>query len=77
MTRDGSAQDQGVDVVGTLVRVHSLQILGVTQHVVLIHNTVASKHVSGLTSDSQRLAAVVSFNDGNHLWSQLVVVLQL
>ena len=65
-----------MDVVGTLVRVHSLQILGVSQHVVFIHNSVATKHVSGLAGDGQRLAAIVSLHDRNHLGCQLFAVFQ-
>ena len=61
-----AAQDQGVDVVGALVRVDGLEVLRVSHHVVVVLNAVAAVHVAGKPRDIECLAAIVALDEGDH-----------
>ena len=54
-------------VVCALVGIHCLQIHDVTNHVILIRNSVAAVHVARHAGDIQRLAAVVALDERKHL----------
>src|SRR5690606_10074078 len=56
----GAAEDQGVDVVGALVRVDRLEVHDVADHVVLVGDAVAAVHVARGARDVERLAAAVA-----------------
>jgi len=71
---DCSSKDQGMDVACALVGVDSFQICGVANDVILVHNTVTAKHVTCISGDLKCFSAVVSFDNTDHLGSQLVSV---
>ena len=64
---DGTAEDEGVDVVGAFVGIDRLQVHDVADDVVLVRDAVASQHVTALARNVQRLAARVALQQRNHL----------
>ena len=62
---DTLAQDQSMNIVGALVRVDGLQVHDVPDDVVVVADAVTSEHVSRRPGDVQRLAAVVSLQNGH------------
>merc|ERR1719370_2343218 len=75
-TSDTSAKNQGMNIMGALVRVHRLQVHDVPDHMVLVANPVPSQHVPALTCDRQGLAAVVPLQQGDHLRHHLALLLE-
>ncbi len=67
MTSDGTSQNEGVNVMGALIGVHCLEVGEVANHVVLVNDSVSTKHVASISSDGQSLAAIVPFHDRDHL----------
>lgn len=63
-------------VMSALIGVHGLQVLRVTHDVVANLDAVTAVHVAGLTGDVERLTAIVSLDDGDHLGSHLTLVHQ-
>jgi len=59
-------------IVSSLVGIDSLQVHNVSDNVVLVRYPVSAEHVSGLPGDVERLAAVVSLHEGDHLGGELV-----
>src|SRR5271170_5674699 len=55
-----AAQDQGMNVVGSLVGIHGLEIHHVADHVVFVDDAVAAVHVAGHARDVQRLAGGIA-----------------
>ena len=66
-----------MDVMGSFVGVNCLQVLCVSHHVVLVYKAVSAHHVSGQSSNLERLAAVVPLYYGNHLGCEKALVLKL
>lgn len=56
------------DPAPTLIGVHSLQVHGMPDHVVLVRNPIPPKHISGLASNVQGLPTVIPLQQGNHFW---------
>ena len=72
---DGPAQDEGVHVVGALVRVDGLQVHHVPDDVVLVRDTVAAEHLPRRPGDVDRLHAGVPLHHRDHLGGGLTGVL--
>jgi len=66
---DSPAEDECVDVVGPLVRVHCLQVHYVPDNVIFIGYSVSSKHIPALSSNIQSLSTIVSLQQRNHFWN--------
>ena len=52
--------------MGALVGVYRLQVHHMADHMVLVADTVATVHVTGLAGDIDGLAAVVAFHQRHH-----------
>lgn len=48
---DSSTEDEGMDIVGSFVSVHSLKIADVSDDMILIYDSITSEHVSSLSCD--------------------------
>ena len=57
-----SAEDQGVDIVHTLIGIDGLQIGEDARHVKLVRDSVAPVHVARHAGDVARLAAAVALH---------------
>src|SRR5687767_12103312 len=68
-------QDQGMDVVRALVRVHHLEVDQMADHAELVRDAVAAEHVAREARDLQRLAARVTLQDRGHLRRRRALVL--
>merc|ERR1711991_334213 len=64
---NGTAKDEGVDVVRALVGVDGLEVHDVADDVVFVADAVAAQHVAALPGNVQRLSAVVALHHGDHL----------
>ena len=51
---DGASENERVHVVCALVRVHSLEVHGVPQHVHLVHDALRAEHVARRPRHRQR-----------------------
>ena len=76
MSGDGAAEDEGVDVVGTLISVHGFQVRGVAHHMIFDLDAVAAVHVAGDARDVERLAAIVALDERDHLGREFSLVHQ-
>ena len=56
-----------MNVVGAFVGVHAFQVHHMADDVVFIGNAVAAVHVAGDTGNVYRLAAIIAFDQRNHL----------
>lgn len=65
-TSDRSAQYQTVDIVGAFVGVYGFQIYEMSDHVVLVANTVTSERVPRPSRNVQRFTGRVSFYQRYH-----------
>src|SRR2546428_7339611 len=72
---DGLAQNQGVDLVRSLVGVHRLEVVHVPDHRVLERDPVGSQDRPGLAADLQRLAHVVELAEAHLLRAEPAFVL--
>lgn len=57
-----------MDIIGSFVSVDSFKIDHVSNDMVLINNSVSSKHVSGNSSDFQGFLTIISFHNGDDTW---------
>ena len=57
-----------MDVGSTFVCIHSLEVAHMSDDVVFIYYSVATKHISGISSDLKSLSSVVSLQNRDHLW---------
>src|SRR5579875_1123130 len=73
---DVAPDDQRVDVVGPLVRIHRLEVGGVTHRMVLERNAVAAENGPRLPGDDQSGAHVVALGEADLCVSQPARVLQ-
>jgi hypothetical protein len=53
--------------MSALIGIDCLQIAHMSDNVILIDNTIAAEHISGISCDLESLAAVVTLNHRNHL----------
>ncbi len=60
---DGSAKNQGLDNVCSLLRVDHLDIYQMMRKAKLIAYTVTAQHISSLSSDVQGLTATIAFHN--------------
>src|SRR5208283_1379683 len=74
--RLSAAKDQGVNILRALIGIDGFEVLRVAHHMILDLDAVGAVHVARLSSDIQSLAAVVAFDDRNHLWSYSAFVEQ-
>ena len=63
-----------MNIVGAFIGIHSFQIYHMANDAKLKANPVSSVHISGMTRDLQCFAAVVTFNERDHLRSSLRLV---
>ena len=73
---NASSDDKSMNVVSALVGVDSLEVHDVSDHVVLVTNSISAQHVATLPSNGQSLAAVVTLEDADHLWHQQTLLLE-
>jgi len=62
VTCDRTAKDQGMDVVGAFIGVHGLQVRHHAHDVVLVNDTVATKHVTSNSGNVEGLATIVALD---------------
>src|SRR5215212_9467323 len=67
---DGAAEDQGVDLVRSLVGSYALQVAHVAHGRVVEGYAVAAEHGAGLAGDLYRLPDVVELTEGDLLGLQ-------
>ena len=63
MARNGSSNNQRVDVVSTLICVYCLEIAKVADYVVLVDNSVATKHITSISGNRQGFSAIVTLHN--------------
>ena len=73
---DGAAKDQRMDVVGAFISIDGFKVGGVAHHVIFDLNSVGAVHIARHPRDIERLAAIVAFDDGDHLRRHLALVHQ-
>src|SRR5919112_811659 len=66
----GVAEDEGVDLVGALVRPHALQVVGVAHDGIVERHAVAAEYGARFARDLDRLADVVELAEGDLLRPQ-------
>src|SRR5581483_1150293 len=75
-TRDFLPQDEGVDVVRTLVGEDRLQIAHVAHHRVLEGDPVAAENVAAVAGNLEGRADVVAFDEAHVLGPHLLLALE-
>jgi len=73
---DGLPKDKGMDVVRSLVRVCDLQICCMSANPILIAASIPTEHVQQRSCMEQRLTAVVSLDQTNHIGGPVSFVLE-
>lgn len=73
---DVSSEDEGVDIGGSFIGVDGFKVHHVADDVVLINNTVSSKHISRLAGDIERFDTRVSLDQRDHTGVLLTFILQ-
>ena len=63
-----------MNIMSALVGVNSLQVADVSDNVILVDDTVATEHVSGISGNLQGLSAVVALDHGDHLGSETALL---
>jgi len=65
-----------MDIVGTLIRVHGLEVDCMPQNVIFLSNPIPSDHLSCISRNLDGLHAVVPFQHRNHFNGQLALLQQ-
>lgn len=57
-----------MNIVGSLVGIHGLEVHEVSHHMIFLADAVAAVHIPGEANHGKGLAARVSLDQGNVLW---------
>jgi len=72
---DGSAEYKCVNIMSALVCIHCLEVGDVSNYVILIDNSVTSKHIPRVSGNLQGLPAVVALDHGYHFGGEAALIL--
>src|SRR3546814_10874832 len=71
-----ATQDEGVDIMSTLIGVDDLEVAHMAHHRKRVGYTVSAMHITRLSCDTESFSRTVALYDGNHFRRRAALVQQ-